>query len=255
VARWQIDLIAGDPQIVEPHTVVVQRGAWRRELAAGFIVIATGTHCTRTSTLSFEGERVLCADDVPNMSTVPHSLLIVGASTTGIEYALLFALLGTRVTLVDRGDGLSSANACSGGPSLLRQAQGLGVRLLPRSEVIGVDSTAARTVRVELLSGEALSAERVLFTTERNGATRGLGLEALGIQPDERGRLWCDDELRTWNPQVLGVGDVVGHPHIHAVSVDAPRKLVWNLLGSDTALTSRPRNSAPGHAVSQPELE
>lgn len=199
-------------------------------LEAEFIVVGTGTVVRNSPAVPFDGDRVLSADDVPTLARVPRSLLIVGASHTGVELALLFALLGTRVTLVDRQRQIQNPGTARDGTMLVRQLQGLGVRLLTDTEVVGVNTDAPRNVRVELLSGECLSAERVLWTTEREGATASLGLSALGVRPDDHGRLWCDNALQTWQPTILGIGDVVGHPNSLAVAPDSPRNLVWNAL-------------------------
>jgi NAD(P) transhydrogenase len=158
----------------------------------------------------------------------------VGAGETGLEAAVLFSRLGTRVVLIDR-QKLPWSEFETGRGAILRQLQRLGVRFLADSEVIAAARAPIGATQLELMSGERLSAESALFTIERRGLTDGLGLEEIGIQLDERGRLWCDSQQRSWLPNILAIGDVVGHPRIASEGVDAPRRAVWQVLNRESA--------------------
>ena len=73
-----------------------------RTLTADKIVVATGTTPARPSSIDFDGVRVLDSDQILTLEKVPDSLVVVGAGVIGVEYASIFAALGTRVTLVEK---------------------------------------------------------------------------------------------------------------------------------------------------------
>jgi dihydrolipoamide dehydrogenase len=201
-------------------------------------IVATGTQTDMPLWACDRGRGVLSVEDLPMLQQIPRSLLIVGGGATGLEAAFLFSLLGSRVTLIDRNIRLA-LGAGMPAATIPRYLQRLGVRVLLQSEVTMAVGNSEGSVSIELLSGERLSAERLLVTTERRGQTAGLGLEELGVRLDERGRLWCDERLQTWSAGVVGLGDVVGHPRDLAERPTASRDLVWCLLGQGVGSSNR----------------
>ncbi|MFN7802568.1 MAG: FAD-dependent oxidoreductase [Planctomycetaceae bacterium] len=228
--RLQVQVFEGQVRFLTEGELSLRTLGRELTLCGSRLVVATGTQTDMPPWASSWGRAVLAVDDLRRLEQIPRSLLIVGGGATGLEAAFLFSLLGSRVTLIDRnvrlalGDGMTAA-------TIVRHLQRLGVRLLLQSEVTTAVENSEGSVSVELLSGERLTAERVLVTTERRGQTTGLGLEELGVRLDERGRLWCDEQLQTWSRSVVGLGDVVGHPRELAEKPTAPRDLVWCLLG------------------------
>ena len=102
--RNHVDLLGGTARFVDDHTVTVQgevRGD-HNTVSAENIVIATGTRPARPPEVEFDDDHVMDSDGVLDMQRVPGSLVVVGAGVIGIEYASMFAALGTRVTVVER---------------------------------------------------------------------------------------------------------------------------------------------------------
>ncbi|MCY2965803.1 MAG: FAD-dependent oxidoreductase [Planctomycetota bacterium] len=238
--RFGVDQFSGEVRFLDCFNLEIGTSSNRQCLTANFSIIATGTQAVAPPRMTIDGDRLLIADDLRRLNHPPRSLAIVGASETGLEAAYLFSLLGTRVTLIERQKQLRDGSSV-GTSAIIRQLQRLGVRFMPDAEVIAAELAPNNTAQVELVSGERLSAERVLFATERRGRTDRLGLEESGVQIDERGRLWCDDQQRTWRKNILALGDVVGHPRLSAQTVDTPRRAVWQILNHEvpTSTTSR----------------
>lgn len=228
--RLKVESFEGQVCFLAGGELSLRTAGSQLQLRGARIILASGTRTEMPLWARNPGRSLLSVDDLPSLEQIPRSLMIVGGGTTGLEAAFLFSLLGTRVTLVDRrarlvpGAGIPAA-------AILRQLQRLGVRVLLESEVTMAFENPEGAISIELLSGDRVSAERLLVTTERHGQTEGLGLEELGVRLDERGRLWCDEQLQTWIPGVVGLGDVVGHPRELAERPTAPRDLVWSLLG------------------------
>jgi pyruvate/2-oxoglutarate dehydrogenase complex dihydrolipoamide dehydrogenase (E3) component len=250
--RLRIQVFEGQVRFLTGEEVLLRTAGRELPLRSSRFIVATGTHTELPPWACLRGRGVLSVDDLPLLEQIPRSLLIVGGGTTGLEAAFLFSLLGTRVTLVDRharlalGPGIPAA-------TIVRQLQRLGVRVLLESEVTMAVENPEGSVSIELLSGDRLSAERLLVTTERRGQTEGLGLEQLGVRLDERGRLWCNEQLQTWTPSVVGLGDVVGHPRELAEKPTAPRDLVWLLLGQGANRPSRASAAPPPTPVATGE--
>ncbi|MFN9371208.1 MAG: FAD-dependent oxidoreductase [Planctomycetaceae bacterium] len=243
--RLRVESFEGHVRFLADGELSLKTAARQQHLRSAHFILATGTRTDFPVWAGNLGRGVLSVDDLPSLEQIPRSLMIVGGGTTGLEAAFLFSLLGTRVTLVDRrarlvpGAGIPAA-------TILRQLQRLGVRVLLESEVTMAAENQEGGISIELLSGDRLSAERLLVTTERRGLTDGLGLEELGVRLDERGRLWCNEQLQTWTPGIVGLGDVVGHPRELAEKPMAPRDLVWSLLGKSAV------RRIPGVVLSSP---
>ena len=102
--RNHVDILGGTARFEDEHTVVV-RGEARGDtstVTAANVVIATGTRPARPSEVEFDDDHVIDSDAVLKLQRVPGSLVVVGAGVIGIEYASMFAALGTRVTVVEK---------------------------------------------------------------------------------------------------------------------------------------------------------
>jgi len=90
-----------------------------------------------------------------------------------------------------------------------------GIAVYAGANVTAVGRTAAASrVTVTTAGGDVkdLTAQRLLVATGRRPATRGLGLDTVGVKVGERGEVVVDDQLRTANPRIWAAGDVTGHP-------------------------------------------
>ena len=97
LGRNHVHVVSGDGRFVDPHTIGVRgEDGEERRLTASRIVIAVGTRPARPSSVEFDGRTILDSDDILNLDWIPASLLVVGAGVIGIEYASMFAALGTR---------------------------------------------------------------------------------------------------------------------------------------------------------------
>ena len=102
--RNRIDLVLGHGRFIDAHTVSVEdhaRGE-RITVSGDYIVIATGTKPARPSGVEFDEKRVLDSDGILDLKSLPTSMVVVGAGVIGIEYASMFAALGTKVTVVEK---------------------------------------------------------------------------------------------------------------------------------------------------------
>ncbi|MDZ4687578.1 MAG: Si-specific NAD(P)(+) transhydrogenase [Planctomycetaceae bacterium] len=224
--RNQVDLFTGEASFVDPHTIQVTRNGQATRVVANNVLIAAGTRPARPEHIPFDGKTVFDSDELLNIEQIPRSMIVVGAGVIGLEYALMFATLGVEVTVVDGRERLLDFCDREIVDTLMFHARSLGMVFRLGEDVVGIDRVRNGLAAVRLVSGKRLIAETVLFSVGRVGDTAGLNLEDAGLKTDERGRLWCDDQHRTWVPHIFGVGDVIGFPSLASTSMEQGRRAV-----------------------------
>ncbi|RHA44479.1 Si-specific NAD(P)(+) transhydrogenase, partial [Cellulomonas rhizosphaerae] len=222
--RNHVDVLGGTGSFVDAHTIAVLEddGSRRTQFTARFVVIATGSKPHRPDSVQFDERTVLDSDGLLHLEKVPNSLVVVGAGIIGIEYASMFAALGTRVTVIDKRPAMLEMCDPEVAESLKFHLRDLSVSFRFGEEVAGVDSNTHGTV-TRLASGKRIAADAVMYSAGRQGQTDALNLEAAGLSADSRGRIAVDDDYRTQVPNIFAVGDVIGFPALAATSMDQGR--------------------------------
>ena len=217
--RNRVALLDGSASFRDEHTLEIDGKAVSGEK----IVIATGSQPARMDGVAFNGRTILDSDDVVlHLDRIPSTLLIVGAGVIGVEFASMFAALGTKVTLVDgRREMLDFCDA-EIVEALRYHLRDLNVIFRFGEVVTQVDEHEAGTLTT-LASGKRIPAEAVFYSAGRQGATADLTLENAGLEADSRGRIAVDDHYRTAVGHIYAVGDVIGFPSLAATSAEQGR--------------------------------
>jgi NAD(P) transhydrogenase len=219
--RNHIDLLIGSGRFLDPRTVEVHGGE-HRVVTAEQIVIATGSQPARPAHVEFDEVRVVDSDGILALERVPDTMVVVGAGVIGIEYASMFAALGTRVTVVEKRNVMLEFCDPEVVESLKFHLRDLSVTFRFGEEVEKVEVGRHGTVTT-LASGKRIAAETVMYSAGRQGMTDELALDAAGLTADPRGRITVDEEYRTSVPHIFAVGDVIGFPALAATSMDQGR--------------------------------
>ena len=233
--RNRIELYSGHGRFVDEHTVLVEdpNRAERITVSGHYIVIATGTKPARPGGVEFDEERVLDSDGIIDLKSIPSSMVVVGAGVIGIEYASMFAALGTKVTVVEKRD--TMLDFCD--PEIIEalrfHLRDLAVTFRFGEEVTAVDVGSAGTVTT-LASGKQIPAETVMYSAGRQGQTDHLDLANAGLESDNRGRIFVDDEFQTKVDHIYAVGDVIGFPALAATSMEQGRLAAYHAFGEPT---------------------
>jgi NAD(P) transhydrogenase len=183
LARNHVKLVYGRAQLIDPHTVTVRGKNGDVKLTAQNFVIATGTKPARPPNIQFRGGQVVDSDGILNLDKIPSSLVVVGAGVIGIEYASIFAALGSKVTVIERRDRMLDFCDEEIIQALQYQLRSLAVTFRFRETVSAVEIHGDDTLTI-LESGKTIAADAVMYSAGRTGATEGLGLDALGIEAD-----------------------------------------------------------------------
>ena len=230
--RNHVDLLVGSGRFVDEHTIAIEGDAGHPSsvVTADTVVIATGTSPARPATVEFDDKRVLDSDGVLALDAVPNSMVVVGAGVIGVEYASMFAALGTRVTIVDKRPRMLDICDPEIVDSLKFHLRDLAVSFRLGEEVEKVESADHGTVTT-LASGKRIAADTVVYSAGRQGQTANLGLEKAGLEADKRGRITVDAQYRTSVPHIFAVGDVIGFPALAATSMDQGRLAAYHAFG------------------------
>jgi NAD(P) transhydrogenase len=205
-----------------PNDIEVTGPEGVRHFTGSFIIIATGARPVAPEFLSVDGRTVHDSNTILSLKKVPRSMVVLGAGIIGCEYASIFSTAGTRVTLVDRRDEILA----SVDREIVEHLQGWfrqqKMEILLETEASRLERVSGKA-RVHLSNGRRISTDVVLVALGRHGNTQGLGLEKIGIVPDERGLLKVDQHFRTSLPHIYAVGDVIGSPALASTSMEQGR--------------------------------
>jgi NAD(P) transhydrogenase len=233
--RNGIELYTGHARFVDEHTVLVEdpTGGDQVNISGRYIIIATGTTPARPAGVEFDEERVLDSDAILDLKFIPGSMVVVGAGVIGIEYASMFAALGTKVTVVEKCN--SMLDFCD--PEIVEALQfhlrDLAVTFRFGEAVTAVDVGASGTLTT-LASGKQIPADAVMYSGGRQGQTDHLDLANAGLQADRRGRIFVDDQFQTKVPHIYAVGDVIGFPALASTSMEQGRLAANHAFGEPT---------------------
>ncbi len=223
LARNHVRLLVGTGRFKDPHTVTVDDGSGRlSEVTAEKIIIATGTRPARPESVDFDDQTIIDSDGIINLEHVPHSMVVVGAGVIGIEYASMFAALGTKVTVVERRDRMLEFCDLEIVEALKYHLRDLAVTFRFRESVASVERHPRSAVAV-LESGKRIAADTVMYSAGRQGTAEQLGLDSAGLVADARGRIAVDEHFRTSVEHIYAVGDVIGFPALASTSMEQGR--------------------------------
>ncbi|MEU6729987.1 Si-specific NAD(P)(+) transhydrogenase [Nonomuraea wenchangensis] len=232
LARNHVTVLHGTGRFLDPHTIGVSGdddGA-EKKITADRIVIATGTSPARPDSVEFDDRTVIDSDAILRLERVPETLVVVGAGVIGIEYASMFAALGTKVTVVERRERMLEFCDLEIVEALKYHLRDLAVTFRFGENVAAVERRGSGALTV-LESGKRIPADCVMYSAGRQGKTAELCLEAAGLAADRRGRIEVDDNYATAVPHIYAVGDVIGFPALAATSMEQGRVAAQHACG------------------------
>ncbi len=253
--KYGVTRIEGRARIGAPGRVLVtSEGDGERELLARHLVIATGSEAASPPGIAVDEERVLSSTGALALAEVPKRLVVVGAGYIGLELGTVWRRLGAEVTVVEFLDRVTPGMDLEVSRQLRRilERQGMSFRLGSRVEAV---TTGAEGVEVTVVPAgggdpEALAADRVLIAVGRRPRVEGLGLEAIGLSPDEQGRIPVDEECRTTVEGVWAVGDVVRGPMLAHKAMEEGHAVAERLAGQKPHVNYE---VIPGVVYTEPE--
>jgi len=239
LSRNGIDVVHGIARFLDPHQIRIEGPQGESTLEAERIVLAVGTRPAASAKVPINGRTIVNSDQILDLPELPRSLIVVGGGVIGVEYACMFAVLGVRVTLVEKRDRLLEFADREIVEALSYHLRDARVTLRLGEEVESVEETSPGTVIANLQSKKKISGDALLFAVGRQGNVEDLNLAAAGLEADNRGRIPVDEHYQTKAEHIFAVGDVIGFPSLASVSMEQGRIAAARAF-DDRATTSNP---------------
>jgi dihydrolipoamide dehydrogenase len=185
-----------------------------RVLQATDVIIATGSRVKSLPGLEPDGERIVTSDDVLKMSTLPKEIVIVGAGAVGVEFASMYHDVGVKVTLLEYLPNIVPLEDPEVSRVIERSFQKRGMTVMTNARFDAKSVTTDENgicldVGPEGKDSEELRAQMMLVATGRAANIENIGLETTKVETD-RGVIKVDGHMRTKEPHVFAIGDIVG---------------------------------------------
>lgn len=229
--RNYIDIVPGTGSFIDPHRILVTKADGARTLTTNKVIIAVGTKPGRPSGIEFDDRRIIDSDGLLRLPEIPRTMTFVGAGIVGVEYATVFQILGVRVTLIDSRERPLDFVDHEIEDALYYYMRDEGITLRFGETVSKVHQSTDGRVLIVLQSGKTLTTDSLMFSAGREGASKDLRLEAVGIQTDRKGRIKVNEVYQTGVENVYAVGDVVGFPSLASTSMEQGRIAALHALG------------------------
>lgn len=236
--------IRGEAQFTGPKTLQVRlNDGGTQEITADLVFIDTGQKPSAPPIVGLDDVPYLTYVSLEELDQVPAHLIILGGSYIAVEFGQMFRRFGSEVTLIERAPRLMSRedeDVSAEVENILRQ-DGLTVHIGSESRRVERADSDVRVIIQTPQGEQTISGSHFLVAAGVKPNTDDLGLEAAGIETDERGYVKVNERLETTAPGVYAIGDVKGGPAFTHISYDDFRILKANLLdGGNRTTTDRP---------------
>jgi dihydrolipoamide dehydrogenase len=221
--KHKIETIRGWAKLNGGGKIAVEGADGRREIGAKNIILATGSEARMLPGLAPDEERIVTNREILATKTVPPSLVIIGGGAVGVEFASIYRRFGSDVTVLEMLPRILPLEDEEISKELEKSLKKQGIKILTNARVEKVTKKAAG-VDVAVTQGsenQTFQAEQVLVAVGRRPNTENLGLEKTKVEVD-RGFIKTDEFMRTAEPGIYAVGDIVaGAPQLaHAASME-----------------------------------
>ena len=227
----KVEWLKGLGTFTGPNTVKVGD----RTVTAKNIVIATGSSVTPLPGVDIDQKVVVDSTGALELPKVPGHLVVIGGGVIGLELGSVWRRLGAKVTCVEYLDQILPGFDADVRKECNKIFKKQGIEFKLSSKVTGVKVTGGKaTLTVEPAKGgaaETIEADCVLVSIGRRPNTEGLGLETIGLMPNNRGQIETDHEFRTKIAGVWAIGDVIPGPMLAHKAEDEGIAAAENIAG------------------------
>lgn len=243
-----VEIINSRAVIEDAHTVhVLKTGA---RIRARIILVAVGAHPTLEPVIP-GGELGITSNEVFHLESLPKRIMVIGGGYIAVEFAGVFAGLGSEVTLVHRGDKLLRGFDDDIRVALGEAYAGRGINLALQKTVTRLDK-AGDGIAATLSDGSVVTVDQVLVATGRRPNTQELGLEKAGVMVDEVGAIPVDAYSQTLIPSIYAVGDVTNRANLTPIAIREGHAFADTVFGNKPTMVDH--DLIPTAVFSTPEI-
>jgi len=257
VKHRKVQYIQGTAEIVDAHTLKIKKaGGGDDTLTFEHAILATGSLPAIPPMLKVDDPRVMDSTGALDLPEVPKTLLVVGGGYIGLELGSVYATLGSAVTVVEMTAGLLPGADRDLVDVLARHVNAQMKAVLLNTRVTQMKAEA-KGIRVTF-EGDGLKDQpreqlfdRVLVSVGRRPNSKIPGLDRTRVKVNERGFIVADHQLRTDEPSIFAIGDVVGEPMLAHKASHEGRVAVEVIAGENVAFEPR---AIPAVVFTDPEI-
>jgi NAD(P) transhydrogenase len=238
--RNAVDLMWGAASFEGPKLLHIQKSDTTELITGDIFLICSGTRPATPISVPFNDSSIFTSDGLLKLKSLPRSIIIVGGGVIGVEYACMLGALGSRVILVEGKHDLLDFLDSEIVEALQYQMRQTGITLRLGEKVAKIEEIDSPTnhgqklVQAKLESGKLLQAQCLLYAVGRQGTTKALALENVGLVPDDRERLKVNEFYQTEVPHIYAAGDVIGFPALASTAMEQGRLAVCHAYGVKT---------------------
>lgn len=252
----KVDSYFGTGSIEAPGKVkVTPSDGEPRVLEARNIVIATGSEVTPLPGVDIDEKNVVSSTGALSLPHVPRHMVVVGAGVIGLELGSVWRRLGAEVTVVEFLDHITPGMDAEISKNYQRILKKQGMKFMLSTKVTEVKTsfTMLKVTTEPSAGGDAtvLDADVVLVAIGRRPYTEGLGLDAVGVELDDRGRVKTDGHFKTNVDGIYAIGDVIDGPMLAHKAEDEGVALAEILAGKPGHVNY---GAIPGVIYTAPEV-
>jgi pyruvate/2-oxoglutarate dehydrogenase complex dihydrolipoamide dehydrogenase (E3) component len=237
------DLIRGEARFVAPKTVEVRLNeGGQRTITGDKVLLDLGSHSIIPNIPGLLAAKPMTHVEVLDLDRLPEHVIVLGGGYVGLELAQALRRFGSAVTVIERGPQVAAAEDPDVAQSVQENFASEGIEVLLDTQVSQVEGLSGEKVRVRIEGpngDQPIEGTDLLVATGRTPNTRGIGIEAAGIELDARGYIKVNERLETTAPGVWAMGDCAGSPQFTHVAYNDFRVVRDNLNGGSRTTRDR----------------
>ncbi|MFA5668284.1 MAG: Si-specific NAD(P)(+) transhydrogenase [Balneolaceae bacterium] len=237
----EIDTFHGFASIIDKNTVeATTKDGTKKTFTAEHILLATGSYPKPPVGFEVDHDKVIDYSSILSLSHIPRRLVIIGSGVNALEYATVFASLGTRVTILNETETFLPWLDHEITEQLQLVLEEKKIEVLKKVKDISIKENSLRNTTevhysfkddVEKGREYVLEIEHALYLGAKVPNTNNLGLKNVGIDLDKEAFIPVDKDMRTSVPNIYAAGDIIGFPRLASVSFSQGRIAACRMFG------------------------
>ncbi len=251
----KINFIRGKANFVNSSTIKVEKVEGETdEIKFNKAIVATGSRITTIPSLEIKSKRFLNSKTALDLPAIPKSLLVIGGGYIGLELGSVYNALGSKVSVVEMLDGLLPGADRDLVAHLAKRIKSNFEEVMLKSKVVEMKEVK-NGIKVTIEDKDGNKSDKVydyvLMSIGRKPDTSGLGLENTKVQVNDRGWIKVDEQLKTDDPNIFAIGDIVGEPMLAHKASHEGRVAVEVIAGEKVAFEPK---AIPAVVFTDPEI-
>jgi dihydrolipoamide dehydrogenase len=225
-----IRVLKGTGRLADPRTVLAETADGTEELAADFVVVATGSRPRVPGFAPIDGERVLTTRQCYPPPEIPEHVIVIGSGVTGVEFTHMFDSLGSKVTLLVSRQQVLPIKDAEVAAVLETAFLERGIALLKGARATAIERDGD-TVRVSCEDGRVIEGSHTVLAVGSVPNTEDLGLAEAGVELDDGGYVVVNHNCLSSVEHIYAIGDISGMLPLSSVAAMQGRKIAEHLMG------------------------